>query len=214
MNIDWRLCLVADTDAACGRNLAAVVEEAVQAGVTCVQLRAKHLDGGLFLELANNLAEILLPRKIPLFINDRVDVAASCRCQGVHLGQNDLPVPQARRILGEKSIIGISVNTAEEARRAAQRGADYLGAGPVFQTRSKSTSYPVLGQKGLRAIRNAVDLPILAIGGISPDNAAQVFEAGADGIAVISAILGHGDIKKAAGKLVRILPHRPAFSET
>ncbi|MFO7865566.1 MAG: thiamine phosphate synthase [Candidatus Aminicenantes bacterium] len=214
MNIDWRLCLVADVDAACGRNLVAVVEEAVQAGVTCVQLRAKHLDGGLFLALANNLAEILLPQKIPLFINDRVDVAASCRCQGVHLGQNDLPVPQARRILGEKSIIGISINTVQEAKRASQTGADYLGAGPVFQTRSKSTSYPVLGQKGLRTIRNAVDLPILAIGGISPDNAAQVFEAGADGIAVISAILGHGDIKEATGKLVRVLPHRPAFSET
>jgi thiamine-phosphate pyrophosphorylase len=206
MNMNWRLCLVADVDAVLDRDLVSLVIEAAEGGVTCIQLRAKHLDGGPFLLLAERLSCVLIPKKIPLIINDRVDVAAACRCQGVHLGQDDLPVDAARRILGTSALIGVSVNTVGEALKAAREGADYLGAGPVFPTGSKATSLPVLGPDGLKHLRTAVDIPVLAIGGIHAGNARQVFDAGADGIAVISAILGHTDIQGAARRLAQILP--------
>jgi thiamine-phosphate pyrophosphorylase len=204
--IDWRLCLVADMDAAMGRDLTVLVSEAVAGGVTCVQLRAKHMNGGPFLLLAERLTALLNPKNIPLIINDRVDVAAAGKCQGVHLGQDDLPVSAAREILGKKAVIGVSVNTVEEARTAEKEGADYLGAGPVFTTSSKETSLPVLGTGGLILLRHQVNIPVLAIGGIDSRNAPGVFNAGADGIAVISAILGPEETRAAAYKLARILP--------
>ncbi len=204
--IDWRLCFVADVDAAMDRDLVSLVLEAVEGGVTCVQLRAKHLDGGPFFCMADKLAGFLNPKNIPLIINDRVDVAAACRCQGVHLGQNDLPVSAARRILGESALIGVSVNTAEEVREAAGNGADYLGAGPVFPTGTKHTSLPVLGAAGLKRLCNEANIPVLAIGGIHSGNVPQIFDAGADGIAVVSAVLGEADIKSAARRLAKILP--------
>ncbi len=204
--IDWRLCLVADTDAAGDRDLAMLVSEAAAGGVTCVQLRAKHMNGAPFLLLAERLIALLNLKNIPLIINDRVDVAAAGKCQGVHLGQDDLPVSAARRILGREAVIGVSVNTVEEARSAEKEGADYLGAGPVFTTSSKETSLPVLGVDGLKLLRHKVNIPVLAIGGIDSRNAPDVFDAGVDGIAVISAILGPEDTRKAAYKLARILP--------
>ena len=204
--MDWRLCLVADADAAAGRNLINLSVEAVEAGVTLVQLRAKQLEGGLFLSLAERLSAELNRKKTPLIINDRVNVAAVCRCQGVHLGQNDLPVSKARSILGPDALIGVSVNTAEEAAAAAREGADYVGAGPVFPSGSKETALPVLGISGLSEIKKAVDIPVLAIGGIHSGNARRVFEAGVDGIAVISAILSQSDIQSATRTLVQTLP--------
>ncbi|NTU51419.1 MAG: thiamine phosphate synthase, partial [Candidatus Aminicenantes bacterium] len=120
---------------------------------------------------------------------------------GVHLGQDDIPVPLARRILGPGGTIGVSVNTPEEARRAELEGADYVGAGPAFATASKETGLPVLGPEGVGRIKRAVGIPVVAIGGIGAGNAAAIAGAGADGIAVISAILGATDARRAAAEL-------------
>jgi thiamine-phosphate pyrophosphorylase len=198
MGIDYTLYLVADADFASGRELPALVEAAVAGGVTVVQLRAKGLAGGPFVELAHEIVRALAEPGVPLIVNDRLDVALACGAAGVHLGQDDLPVPLARRILGPGATIGVSANTPEQARRAELEGADYVGAGPVFATASKETSLPVLGPEGVGRIKRAVGIPVVAIGGIGAGNAAAVAAAGADGIAVISAILGAPDARRAA----------------
>jgi len=195
--IDWKLCLVADVEATGGRYLPDLVEEAVRAGVTLVQLRAKSLDSADFLSLAQKTVNVLKPLQIPLIINDRLDIAQACDADGVHLGQTDIPTISARKILGRKKFIGCSVSTVTEARVAVTSGADYLGAGPVSFTESKQDLPKILGTEGLKAIRKAVRLPILAIGGIGLGNASEVMATGVDGVAVISAILGSSDITQA-----------------
>ena len=152
MATDYSLYLVADADYAAGRDLAGLVDAAVEGGVTVVQLRAKNLTGGAFVELGLALAGRLAERGIPLLVNDRLDVALACGAAGVHLGQEDVPVPLARRILGPDATIGVSVNTPEEARRAERQGADYVGAGPAFATTTKETPLAVLGPDGIRII--------------------------------------------------------------
>jgi len=199
--INWKLCLIADTEFASGRDILAIIEEVVEEGVKIIQLRAKNLTSKDFLDLALIISETLKPKDIPLIINDRVDITLSCRAAGVHLGQQDLPIRYARKILGENKLIGISVNTVEEAMDAEASGADYLGVGPVFQTSTKKDISPLLGVEGLKAIKDQVKIPILAIGGINAENAGDVMDSGADGIAVISAILSEKDIRKATRKL-------------
>jgi thiamine-phosphate pyrophosphorylase len=203
--IDWRLCLVADKEAAGTRDLVAIVEEAAGAGATLIQLRAKNCETREFLDLAIRISGFLKPLGIPLIINDRADIALACDARGLHLGQQDIPLLFARKILGPNRLIGISVNTIEEAQSAEKQGADYLGVGPVFFTSSKDKIPAILGLEGLRAIREKVGIPILAIGGVDRQNAAAVMSSGADGIAVISAILGEGDIEKATKSLLSVL---------
>lgn len=200
--IDWKLCLIADVDAAAGRNVPSLVKQAVEAGVTLVQLRAKKLETRQFLSLALEISAILKTKNIPFIVNDRVDIALSCGANGVHLGQNDLPLPFARKILGIDKLIGITVNTVEEAIEAEAGGADYLGAGPVFFTPTKKELRPLLGLEGLKAIREKVKMPVLAIGSISPENAGEAMACGVNGIAVISAILGATDIRKATQEII------------
>ena len=130
-----------------------------------------------------------------------MDIALACGADGVHLGQDDLPLQQARKILGKNRIIGISVSNAKEAEEAEREGADYVGLGPIFPTQSKQTPLSPLGIKGLRKVRRAIRIPILAIGGINARNSVGLLEAGADGIAVISAILGAPNIRAAAEAL-------------
>lgn len=202
MSIDWKLCLVADTEATGDRNLASIVHKAVSNGVTLVQLRAKNLASSDFFHLASEISQILSPRKIPFIINDRLDIALACHSDGVHLGQKDLPIPEARQLLGEDKIIGISTSTCEEALEAQAKGADYLGVGPIYPTDSKADTGPVIGIEELKAIRECVEIPILAIGGINSSNAHAPMEAGANGIAVISAILDAHDIPKAIHDLL------------
>jgi thiamine-phosphate pyrophosphorylase len=202
---DWRLCLIADSEAAAGLDILRLIGRAVEGGVTIVQLRGKRWTSREFLDAGMKAAGLLKPRKIALIINDRVDIALACKADGVHLGQDDIPLPHARKILGENRVIGISVSNAKEAEAAEKEGADYLGAGPVFQTASKKDSGPLLGLEGLRAIRRIVTIPILAIGGISASNAAEVVRAGADGVAVISAITGAGNVAKAAAEIVEAI---------
>lgn len=201
MGIDYSLYLVADTEFAAGRDLPALVSSAVEGGATIVQLRAKGLPLRDFLELAAWISGRLDGTGVPLLVNDRVDVALACGAAGVHLGQEDMPVPAARKILGAGRIIGVSVNTEKEAREAEAQGADYIGLGPVFPTSTKETLLAVVGPEGVAQIKRALGIPVVAIGGITAANAPEIARAGADGIAVVSAILGAADARKAAAKL-------------
>jgi len=203
--IDWSLCFIADSEASAGRDILVLIQEAVKGGVTIVQLRGKIWKTCEFLEIALKVSEFLKKKNIPLIINDRVDIALACEAHGVHLGQEDLPLPCARKILGKSKIIGISANNVEEALRAEIESADYLGVGPLFSTPSKQDLRPFLGLEGLRRIKEKVKIPVLAIGGINSSNAVSVIEAGADGIAVISALLGATDIRLAAAKLKKAI---------
>jgi thiamine-phosphate pyrophosphorylase len=201
MSVDYSLYLVADAEFAAGRDLLGIVDAAVQGGVTVVQLRAKALPFREFLDLGLRAADRLAGTGVPLLINDRMDIALACGAAGVHLGQEDMPVPQARRILGRDKTIGVSVNTPEEALRAEREGADYVGASPAYATTSKETGLAVLGPEGVRRIKRAVRIPVVAIGGINAGNSAALADSGADGIAVISAVLGAPDARRAAEDL-------------
>ena len=203
MAIDYSLYLVADADFAGERDLAALVDAAVRGGATVVQLRVKNLGGRAFVGLALEISRRLAGTGVPLLINDRVDIAMACGTAGVHLGQDDMPVPTARRILGPDAAIGVSVNTPEEAILAEREGADYVGAGPAFATTTKETPLALLGPAGIARIKSAVRIPVVAVGGISAGNAASLAAAGADGIAVVSAILGAPDPARAAEELTR-----------
>jgi len=203
--IDWKLCLVADTEAAGTRDIVSIIEGAAGAGATLIQLRGKNRETRELLDLALRISEVLNAKKVPFFINDRVDIALACGADGVHLGQQDMPLLQARKLLGRERVIGISVNTIREALAAERDGADYIGAGPVYFTSSKDKIPAILGLEGLRAIREKVRIPILAIGGITRQNARVVISAGADGIAVISAIMGEEDPIAATKSLISAL---------
>ena len=200
---DYSLYLVADADCAAGRDLAALVEAAVDGGVTIVQVRAKGLGRDAFVELGLSIARRLAGRGVPLLVNDDLEVARACGAAGVHLGQEDVPIAEARRLLGPGAVIGLSVNTPAEAVRAERDGADYVGAGPAFATSTKRTGLPVLGPEGIGTIARATRLPVVAIGGIGPANAARLAEAGARGVAVVSAIMGAPDARRAAADLIQ-----------
>ena len=187
--LDYSLYLVTDRTLSLGRSTVEVVAAAVSGGVTCVQLREKHCSTREFLEEARRVRELLVGTGVPLFINDRLDVALAVAADGVHLGQNDMHISDARRLVGERLVIGISAESVADAIRAEAEGADYIGVSPVFTTPTKMDTAPPLGLDGLRAIRRAVQLPLVAIGGIDANNAAQVLRAGADGLAVVSAIV-------------------------
>ena len=187
--IDYSLYLVTDRTLSLGRSTVEVVRAAIRGGVSCVQLREKGCSTREFMDEARLLKALLAGTGVPLFINDRLDVALAVGADGVHLGQNDLPIADARRLVGNRMIIGISAESVADAIRAEAEGADYIGASPVFTTPTKTDTAPPLGLDGLRAIRRAVQLPLVAIGGINADNAAQVLRAGADGLAVVSAIV-------------------------
>jgi len=193
--------MIADIEAAGDRDLLSLIEAAVSGGVTIVQLRSKQQSTRAFSDLAQDITGHLKLRGIPLIINDRIDVALACGADGVHLGQEDLRLADARRICGPARIIGISVNTVKEARDAENGGADYLGVGPLFPTSSKSRLRTILGLEGLREIRKQVHLPLLAIGGITTENVVPVRRAGAEGVAVISALMSAPDITCAAADL-------------
>ena len=163
-------------------------------GVTLVQLREKDTDGKLFLARAVAVKALCDKYKVPLLINDRIDIALAVGAAGVHLGQNDIPLDTARKLLGTEAIIGISAHNQEEVRLAEQGGADYLGIGAIFPTGSKNDAAEI-GLEGLRALKKATLLPVVGIGGIKTENYASVRQAGAEGAAIISGILGADDIE-------------------
>ncbi len=200
--MDWRLCFVADSEAAAATDVLTLIGRAAAGGATLIQLRGKAWSDRQFLDLARWAHELLRPAGIPLIINDRADIARAGGAAGVHLGQADLPVAAAREILGRRFLIGISAASPAQAREGEAAGADYLGVGPVFQTRSKGDAGSPLGLAAFRKIRNVTSLPILAIGGINAENAPSIIRAGADGVAVISAITGAADPERETARIM------------
>ena len=183
-----------------GRTLHEVVKESLDGGVTFVQLREKHLDQENFLKEAQNLKKLCKEYQVPFVINDNVDIAIEMDADGVHVGQSDMEAGDVRAKLGPDKIIGVSAQTVEQAILAEKHGADYLGVGAVFPTSSKDDATEVPFET-LKAICEAVSIPVIAIGGITKDNVKELAGSGICGIAVISAIYGQKDIKKASEEL-------------
>jgi thiamine-phosphate pyrophosphorylase len=204
-NIDYSLYLVTDRGLAKGRSTLEIVKAAVEGGITCVQLREKDCSTLEFIRQAFEIKDFLKACGVPLIINDRVDVAQAVEADGVHLGQTDMPLEIAKKILGGSMIIGISAESLEDALEAEKGGADYLGVSPIYATPTKTDTAPPLGLEGLRTIREAVKLPLVAIGGLNQDNAAAVIRSGGDGVAVVSAIVAAGDPASAARNLKQII---------
>ncbi|MBN2026160.1 MAG: thiamine phosphate synthase [Actinobacteria bacterium] len=197
------LYIITYEDPAMGYGHLDVARAALDGGADALQLRGKEISGRDMYYLALRMGEMVNDsgNRCLFFVNDRVDVAIAARADGVHLGQQDLPASRARSLTGEGMILGISATTVEEAKRARSDDADYLGVGPVFATPSKADAVAPIGLEGLARIRESVELPIVAIGGIDVENASSVFEAGADGIAVISAVTAAKDMLEAVRRL-------------
>lgn len=183
-----------------GRTLYEVVKESLDGGATFIQLREKDLDEGTFLREAKELQKLCKEYKVPFVINDNVDIAIETDADGVHVGQSDMEAGDVRAKLGPDKIVGVSAATVEEAVLAEKRGADYLGVGAVFPTGSKDDAREV-SHETLKAICEAVSIPVIAIGGITRENVSELAGSGICGIAVISAIYGQKDIRKAAENL-------------
>ena len=171
------------------------VEAALKGGVTCLQLREKELDTEAFLREALEIAALCKRYGVPLFINDNLEVAVRCGADGIHVGQDDLDAAQVRQQVGDRMMIGVSVHSVEEALEAVRKGADCLGVGAMFPTATKADASPV-SLETLGAICAAVEVPVVAIGGIGPDNLHQLAGTGVDGVALVSAIFGAPDIEK------------------
>ncbi|MEW6546774.1 MAG: thiamine phosphate synthase [Bacillota bacterium] len=199
------LYVIADRTFAGGRSEEEIVSQAARGGATAIQLRGKELTGRQLYLTGLSLRKLTRQLGLLFIVNDRVDVALAVDADGVHLGQEDLPLEAARRLMGRRKIIGISVDTLAEAVAAQRGGADYLGAGPVFATASKADAGPVMGPEGLRRICTAVRIPVVGIGGVNAHNARQVVNAGAAGVAVISAVVAAPDMAAAASALRQAL---------
>lgn len=200
-----KLYLVTDRPLSLGRPLEEIVEGAVAGGVTMVQLREKDAPTGEFVALAKRLKAVLAPLGIPLIINDRVDVALAADADGVHIGQSDMPYEDARRLLGAEKIIGLSVENFEDLERANALDVDYVGISPVYGTPTKSDTAEPFGLEGLRRAVAMSAHPTVAIGGMNSSTIAEVMQAGADGVAVVSAICSAPSPRKAAEELKEIV---------
>jgi thiamine-phosphate pyrophosphorylase len=201
--IDYSVYLVTDRGLSRGRSTLEILQSAVRGGVTCVQLREKNCPVRDFIEQANAIKAFLNAHDIPLIVNDRVDVAQAVGADGVHLGQSDMSLHVAREILKDSMIIGISAESLQDAIEAEKGGADYIGVSPIYATPTKTDTAPALGLEGLREIRNAVRIPLVGIGGLTKNNAAEVIKHGADGVAVVSAIVSAEDPELAAKELLK-----------
>lgn len=202
-NMNYGLYLVTDQNALKGRELMAVLEEAIQGGVSIIQLREKETSSLGFYEIACSVRQLTLRYQIPLIINDRLDIALAVEADGVHLGQEDLPAKVARKLLGSDKILGVSAGTLGEALQAQNEGADYIGVGALYPTQTKSNTRKItLGQ--IKEIKDKLEIPVIGIGGINESNAEEVMATGIAGIAVASAILSGDSVKNAAAKLHQI----------
>ncbi len=200
-HFDLSLYLVTDQGLSKGRTHAFIVEEAVKGGVTMVQLREKDISSREFYELAKSLMSILKPLNIPLIINDRLDIALAVDADGLHIGQSDLPYPIARKLMGKDKIIGLSVETIKQAQEANNLDVDYIGLSPVFSTHTKLDINTPLELSGIKEIASFTKHRTVAIGGVNNSNAARVIASGADGIAVVSAIVSQENPREAAFNL-------------
>lgn len=200
---DYSIYLVTDDGCLQGRALIDCVREALEGGVTLVQYRAKTASSAEMYAEALQLKALCDSFKVPLIINDRLDIAMAVGAAGVHLGQDDLPCAAARKLLGEDYIIGVSAHNPAEAKTALQSGADYLGCGAVFGTATKA-DVKKLGTEGLTAICREKGLPVVGIGGVTADNYREVRAAGADGAAIVSGILAQPDISVTVRAIAKV----------
>lgn len=201
-NINYELYLVSDRDVLDGRDFIRSLEEAILGGVTLIQLREKNATSSEFYNLAVKAKELTSKYNIPLIINDRLDIALAVDADGVHVGQDDMPANIVRDILGEDKIIGVSTATLEEALKAIEDGADYIGVGALFPTDTK-TDTRIVTLDQLKNIKENISIPVVGIGGINENNIKSVSDTGIDGVAIVSAILGKQDIREAAVKLYK-----------
>ncbi len=178
---------------------------ALEGGAHILQLRDKNATTRRLIEVGSALRTLTRTYNALLIVNDRVDVALAVQADGVHLGQDDMPIALARRIVGERMLIGASTETVPEARQAEQEGADYLGVGPMFATATKPDAGAPVGPQRVREIKAVVSLPVFGIGGITLENASEVLSAGADGICVISAVFGAPDPLEATRQFLRLV---------
>jgi thiamine-phosphate pyrophosphorylase len=210
MWFDLGLYLVTDRDLSMGRPIKWIVEEAVKGGVTMVQLREKDCSTRDFIQVAIELKERLTAYKVPLIINDRADVVLASGAEGLHIGQSDIPYKTARRLLGHGKIIGLSVENMEQVVGANKLDVDYIGISPVFNTNTKTDTAQPFGLDGIREVMATTIHPAVAIGGINSSNANAIIEAGANGIAVVSAICSAENPREAAfelkNKIQKVLP--------
>lgn len=202
--IDYLLYLVTDRDLLGNKDLAVTVEEAIKGGVTLVQIREKNVSTLEFFQLALEIKEITKKHGVPFIVNDRIDIALAVDADGVHIGQEDMPLTVARKMVGPAKIIGVSVSTLEQALAAQREGADYLGIGAVFPTTTKGDANSV-SLKDLQEIKAGITIPIVAIGGINKNNIHNVMETRVDGAAVVSAIIACSDPYEAALDLRRVM---------
>jgi len=201
--------LVTDRSLCRNRTLSDIVMQALQGGVAYVQLREKDISTRLFVEEANAIKKILKPHNVPLIINDRIDVALACGAEGVHIGQDDMPYAIARKLMGIKAIIGLSVETWADVEESQRLDVDYIGVSPIFPTPTKTDTKGAWGLEGLAKIKAFSRHPLVAIGGINQANAADVIAAGADCIAVVSAICAATDPVAATRNLKNIIDAMP-----
>lgn len=201
-NIDLSLYLVTDKSEDVEKFLN-TIEEAIKGGTTVVQIREKTADTLDFYNLALKVKEITTKYNVPLIINDRVDVALAIDADGVHVGQSDMPCDVTRRLIGENKILGVSAATIEEAQKAQKDGADYIGTGAVFPTQTKDDA-PSVTKQELKEIADSIDIPVVAIGGITLENAHELVDTGISGLSVVSAIMSSDNPKKSSEELLKI----------
>lgn len=202
-DIDYSVYLVTDRRDKTDEEFLNIIEEAIKGGTTIVQLREKTASTKEFYDLALRVKEITSRYGVPLLINDRIDIALAVDSEGVHIGQDDMPADIAREIIGEDKILGISASTVEEAKKAEKDSADYIGSGAVFPTATKDDADSV-SKDELKEIVDSIDIPIVAIGGITVENASTLKDSGIDGFSVVSAIMGADDPRDASRKLKEI----------
>ena len=212
MKPDYSLYLVTDRMRMSTKTLGEAVEQAVIGGCTMVQLREKEILSLDFYVLASEMKKITDRYGIPLIINDRIDIAMAVGAAGIHIGQKDIPADIARKVIGKEMLLGVSAVSAAEAVNAAKAGADYLGVGAMFPTRTKPDA-GFVSMEELGRIRKAVDIPIVVIGGISKENAMLFQPMGIDGLAVVSAVIAQPDIKKSAADLKSLFFGKEAVNE-
>lgn len=203
--MDWTLYVITDAKLSRGRSHREVIRAAIHGGATVVQYREKEGTTRRLVEEARALLKLAHQMGVPFIVNDRVDIALAVDADGVHVGQDDMPAPIARKLMGPGKIIGVSAANLEEALQAERDGADYIGAGPIFATPTKPDAAPPIGLEGLAEICRQVSIPVIAIGGINEENAAAVIRAGAAGVAVVSAIVAAPDVEASARRLREIV---------
>jgi thiamine-phosphate pyrophosphorylase len=201
-NIDLSLYLVTDNSED-EKKFLKTIEEAINGGVSVVQIREKTADTLEFYNLALKVKEITTKYNVPLIINDRVDIALAIDADGVHVGQSDMPCDVTRKLIGENKILGVSAATIDEAKKAEKDGADYIGTGAVFPTSTKDDA-PNITKKDLKDIVDSINIPVVAIGGITIENANELKNTGISGLSVVSAIMSADNPKEASEKLLNI----------